>query len=103
MKQHEKDEIKQLPSKYKPIGAWGYFGLNILFAIPVVGLICLIIFACSGSNINRRSYARSFFCGLILAVILIGIIAILSFTVLKDVLAPYLEMLQQMLQGGGEA
>ena len=73
MKQFEKDEIRQLPNKYKPIGAWGYVGYNILFSIPVVGIICLIIFACSGSNINRRSYARSFFC----VYILVGIVAII--------------------------
>ena len=73
MKQFGKDEIRQLPNKYKPIGAWGYVGYNILFSIPVVGIICLIIFACSGSNINRRSYARSFFC----VYILVGIVAII--------------------------
>ncbi|MCH5152667.1 MAG: hypothetical protein J1F68_01730 [Clostridiales bacterium] len=74
MTKYEKDEIRQLPNKYKPIGAWGYFGYNILFSIPVIGLICLIVFACSNSNINRRSYARSFFCVLILALIVVGIL-----------------------------
>ncbi len=58
----ELNEIKQLPEKYRPMGAWSYFGYSILFSIPIVGLICLIVFALSSGNINRRSYARSFFC-----------------------------------------
>ena len=74
MTNYEKEEIKQLPSKYKPLGAWGYFGYTILFSLPLIGFICLIIFSLSGDNINRRSFARSYFCGLILVVILVGII-----------------------------
>lgn len=54
-------ENSNIPSQYKPISAWGYFGYNILFSIPLVGLICLIVFSFDSSNINRRSYARSFF------------------------------------------
>ncbi len=67
-----------LPAKFKPMGAWSYFGHSILFSIPVVGLILLIIFATGGTrNINKRNYARSYFCGLaIFAVIALVIIAL---------------------------
>lgn len=72
MNNAEKDEIKNLPDKYRPLGAWAYFGYSILFAIPFIGFIFLIVFACSSGNINRRSYARSFFCGyLIVGIILL--------------------------------
>ena len=61
--------------RYRPIGAWGYFGYNILFSIPIVGQLILIIFALGGTgNVNVRSYARSFFCGTIIAIIIILII-----------------------------
>lgn len=63
----------QIPSEYKPLSAWAYFGYNLLFAIPVVGLICLIIFSFSSSNINRRNFARSFWCLLVIGII-IGVI-----------------------------
>lgn len=63
-----------IPSQYKPISAWGYFGYNILFSIPIVGFICLIIFSFDSSNINRRSYARSFFIIYLLIAIALGII-----------------------------
>ena len=65
-------------TKYKPLSPWAYFGYNILFAIPFVGFICAIIFAFDNSNINRRNYARSFFCGLALLVIFVITIVVLS-------------------------
>lgn len=66
-----------IPSTYKPLSPWAYFGYNILFAIPLIGFICAIIFAFDNSNINRRNYARSFFCGLALLVIFVIIIVVL--------------------------
>ena len=70
---------KNIPEEYKPISMWGYFGYQILFAIPLVGLNCLIIFACGGTrNINLRNFARSYFCTLILFVIIIVILSLLG-------------------------
>lgn len=60
-----------IPESYRPISAWGYFGYNLLFSIPILGFIMLIVFACGGSaNINLRNYARSFFCTFALALII---------------------------------
>lgn len=73
MTDYEKEELKNLPSKYQPIGAWGYFGYSILFAIPIVGFIALIVCALSSSNINRRSFARSYFCVLIIIGVIVGV------------------------------
>lgn len=61
------NEQTKLPAQYQPISAWGYFGYSILFNLPVIGIIFLIIFSFDSSNINRRNYARSFFCVYILA------------------------------------
>ena len=63
-----------LPEKFRPLSAWAYFGYSILFSIPIVGFIFLIIFSCSGKNINRRSFARSYWCWLIIAVIVFVIL-----------------------------
>ena len=70
MNQIERDEIRGLPDKYRPLTAWSYFGYSLLFILPLVGFICLIIFSCDSSNINRRSFARSYFCKYILAIII---------------------------------
>ncbi|MBR0081359.1 MAG: hypothetical protein IJP98_01315 [Clostridia bacterium] len=67
-----------LPEKYRPLSPWGYFGYTILFSIPVIGFIFLIIFSISGSNINRRNFARSYWCSLVLALILCGLIALVA-------------------------
>lgn len=53
---------EDLPEEYRPLGAWAYFGLQLLFAIPIVGFIFLIVFSFNGSNVNRRSFARSYWC-----------------------------------------
>lgn len=80
MNRKEKNTIRKLPPKYRPIGAWGYLGYTILFGIPVIGWICLIVFALSGSNINRRSFARSYFAGaLVIAIIIAIVFAIIYF------------------------
>ena len=63
------NEIDQLPEKYRPISAWGYFGYQLLFSIPFLGFIFLIVFSLSNSNINRRNFARSYFCVVIIAII----------------------------------
>ncbi|MBO7675197.1 MAG: hypothetical protein J6S63_09330 [Atopobiaceae bacterium] len=60
-----------LPPECRPLGAWAYFGLSILFAIPILGWIFLIVFSLSDANINRRNYARSYFCFLLLIAILL--------------------------------
>lgn len=69
---------ENIPAEYKPLSAWAYFGYNLLFSIPVLGLICLIVFAFNNNNINRKNFARSFFCGYILLVIVFVIVAVLS-------------------------
>lgn len=64
-----------LPPEFEPISSWGYVGYTALFNIPIVGLIFLIVFAVSGKNINRRNFARSYFC---IALIVIAITVILT-------------------------
>ncbi len=66
-----------IPEEYHPISMWGYFGYQILFAIPLIGWIMLLVFAFGGTkNINLRNFARSYFCMLIIMVLLIIIFAI---------------------------
>ncbi len=66
-----------IPYEIQPLSPWTYFGLGILYALPLVGWIFLVIHAIGASNINKRNYARSFFCVYALAIVLI-IIATVS-------------------------
>ena len=64
---------------YTPVTAWSYFWYKILFAIPIVGLVFLIVFSVGGTrNINLRNYARSYFC----ALLILAIVAVVVFIVL---------------------
>lgn len=82
-------EYDNIPEEYKPISMWGYFGYQILFSIPIIGIICLIIFSLGGtSNKNVRNYARSYFCFIIFIIILIvACIALGLFTIPVALLA----------------
>lgn len=73
------DNGKSVPIEYKPIKAWGYFGYNILFVIPLVGFIFLLIYALGGtSNVNLKNYARSFFCVYALALIILLVVCVFA-------------------------
>lgn len=77
MNPEEEREIFGLPEKYRPLSPWAYFGYTILFAIPVVGFILLVVFSLIGGNVNRRNFARSYFCIYVLLFILF-LIALLT-------------------------
>lgn len=63
-------ELQHLPEAYRPLSPWTYFGLGVLYSLPLVGWIFLIVHAVSSQNLNRRNYARSYFCVYVLAIIL---------------------------------
>jgi len=68
--------MNEIPEAYRPLSPWAYFGLDILYSIPLVGWIFLIVHAVSSGNINRRNFARSFFCVYVIVIVLIIIGAI---------------------------
>ena len=74
----------ELPKEFKPIGAWGYFGLALLYAVPVVGFIFLLIHTFSKGNINRRNFARSYWCWVILLLFLAALMLGLAYAGVLD-------------------
>ena len=69
-----KEVERNIPEQYEPISMWGYLGYSILFALPIVGFIALICYAIGAKNLNVKNFARSYFCTLIVFVIVIGIV-----------------------------
>lgn len=66
-----------IPPEYRPISAWGYFGYQLLFSIPIAGLVLLIVFSCgTRRNKNLKNFARSHFCGLAIAAIIAAVMLI---------------------------
>ena len=79
---HREITEEDLPDEFRPIGAWGYFGYQLLFCIPLVGFILLIVFAAGGTrNKNLKNFAASHFCGLLIAAIAFGVILLFSLIV----------------------
>lgn len=70
-----------VPSNMRLMGAWAYVGYGLLYSIPIVGFVFLIIHSCQSSNLNRRSYARSYWCWLIIAAAVFVIMLIIGFIV----------------------
>lgn len=64
-------------NEYRPMRAWAYFGYQILFTIPIIGLIFLIIYSFDNSYIARRNFARSFFCTIALGIIMVIIFVVI--------------------------
>lgn len=72
---NENLQTTNIPEEYKPITMWGYFGYEILFSIPCIGIILLLVFSFGGTkNINLRNFARSYFCFLIVLAVLFFIL-----------------------------
>lgn len=60
------------PTVYQeePISTGGYIGILLLLAVPLVNLICLLVWACGGcKKVNKRNLSRA-----ILVLMLIGIV-----------------------------
>ena len=74
--------LSKIPSEYTPISMWGYFGYEILFSIPVIGWIFIIIFALTASNQNLKNFARSYFCFIIIQIILVTLVVLFGGTAL---------------------
>ena len=66
--------------EYKPISPWGYIGYQILFSIPIIGLIFILIysFGDSNKNINLKNFAKSYLYIIIIVAIFTLISIILS-------------------------
>ena len=72
--------MNNIPEQYRPLSPWEYFGLTILFSIPFIGWIFLISAAIGSYNINKRNFARSYFCIIAIVLIIFIILFILGFT-----------------------
>ena len=66
--------VIQLPPEYKPISMWGYFGYEILYGLPFIGWIILIVMCFAPANKNVKNFARSYFCLLIILVIVLVVL-----------------------------
>ncbi len=78
---------RNIPEQYEPISMWGYLGYSILFAIPILGIIMILVFSFSkDENINVRNYARSYILVYIIGVILYLILTLCFKEQIQDII-----------------
>ena len=63
-------------NQYRLLSPWTYVGYGILFTLPVIGWILAIVFALNDDNLNRGNFARGYWCGVLVAVIVVVILSI---------------------------
>ena len=71
MSEHENNQ-------YRLLSPWAYVGYGILFTLPVIGWILAIVFTLNDDNLNRRNFARGYWCGVLVAVIVVVILSIVG-------------------------
>lgn len=69
---------QEIPGAYKPLSPWAYFGWQLLFLIPFVGFVLLIVMSFAPRNKNLKNFARSYWCGLLIVLGLVVIVAALA-------------------------
>ena len=88
---------KHLPKSYRPISGWGYFWRSVFYAIPVLGWLFVLINALGAKNRNGRNFARSYFCALLIAVILGAAVVVLNIVLDGAVLGFVKELAKDVL------
>lgn len=76
-----------IPEEWKPITMWGYLGYQLLFAIPLVGLILILVFSFGGAgNRNLRNFARSYLCVMVIVTIVMIILTVAGVLSMSEVM-----------------
>lgn len=68
--------MDKIPVEYRPLSARKYLLYTILFAIPIIGLIFIVIYSLSNSNINRKNFAKAYlfiYAFLLIAFVIFGL------------------------------
>ena len=62
----------------EPITTGGYIGIFLLLMLPLVNMICLIIWACGGCRkVNKRNMARAMLIWMIIGAVLSGVVVLI--------------------------
>ncbi len=90
----EDPEKPKKKSKWGIISTKGYIGINLLMAIPVIGFILTIIWACGGCRkYAKRNYARAMLIFMAIGIILLIVGALVLRFVFPELIVQVFEML----------
>lgn len=75
-------------NQYRLLSPWAYVGYGILFTLPVIGWILAIVFALNDDNLNRRNFARGYWC-MVLVVVILSIVCMVMGVSIMDGFSSY--------------
>lgn len=75
-------------NQYRLLSPWTYVGYGILFTLPVIGWILAIVFALNDDNLNRRNFARGYWC-MVLVVVILSIVGMVMGVSIMDGFSSY--------------
>lgn len=97
------------PALYPAVGTGAYFGLMLLFALPVIGVLLCIIISLASKNKSLKNFAKATLIWIVIGLVISGlIIALFSFmsgpiiTFFKDIAKDVSAPLQETFGGLGE-
>ena len=67
--------------RFKPLSPWAYLGYMLLYSLVPFGWIAAIVHAVNNDNINRRNFARGFWC-MVLVSVAVSVVLTILFAVL---------------------
>lgn len=74
--------------QYRLLSPWAYVGYGLLFTLPVIGWILAIVFALNDDNLNRRNFARGYWC-MVLVVVILSIVGMVMGVSIMDGFSSY--------------
>lgn len=80
MKPQEKEEIRNMPEGYRPLGAGKIWLYRLIFLIPIAGFFIMVCFAFDMKNYARRQFAMHHFMLLLLVVCVWFILFVIRLT-----------------------
>ena len=78
------------PEEFRPLTPWAYLAYGLLFSVPLIGLVALMYYSLNDSNINRRSFARSYWCMMLVLAALAFLVLPLNLPFVSSGLLPFL-------------
>lgn len=75
-------------NQYRLLSPWACVGYGILFTLPVIGWILAIVFALNDDNLNRRNFARGYWC-MVLVVVILSIVGMVMGVSIMDGFSSY--------------
>ena len=89
--QKTEDLFQSQPTKELPnekVGFWEFFGLMLLFAIPVIGFISCIVFMFSPKRKSMKNYARAVFTWMVVRFVTAVLVIVLIINALGNFILP---------------